>query len=365
LLGHEVKKILDFFLGQVYRCGMNEEPFKLTSEAASELSKLGASKGGEARAKKLSAERRREIARAAIQARWEKAGKLPPPRATHKGNFKEEFGFDVDCYVLNDESKTAVISQRGMGQALGFSTQGGGRLPRFISGKNIAPYLGLELLQKLKEPLIFQSPPSVSGSPTVYGFDVTLLIDVCKAIVAAETDGKLLANQKKISRQAHIILNASAKAGIKGLVYALAGYDVTKEEVIAAFKFYVREEARDYEKEFPPQLYEEWYRLYHPIKPERGRPGKFKHLTVKHVYHPLAKSNGKILELTRIQRDSSAQRWRKLHQFLSDIGVKALRTHLGQLLGIAQISRNDQEYEKHFQTIFGEQYGLFDRETEG
>ena len=87
---------------------------------------------------------------------------------------------------------------------------------------------------------------------------------------------------------------------------------------------------------------------------------------MQHVYHPLAKSNGKILELTRIQRDKSVQRWRKLHQFLSDIGVKTLRTHLGQLLGIAQISRSDREYEKHFQTIFGEQYELFDeQEAEG
>jgi len=343
---------------------MSDDTFKLTSDAARELSALGAAKGGDARAKKLSAERRSEIARAAVEARWARAGKTPPPRATHKGNFKEEFGFDVDCYVLNDELKTAVISQRGMGQALGFSTQGGGRLPRFISGKSIAPYLGLHLLAKLKEPLIFQGPPSVSGSPTVYGFDVTLLIDVCKAIVAAEADGKLLANQKKIAKQAHVILNASAKAGIKGLVYALAGYDATKEEVIAAFKFYVREEAREYEKEFPDQLYEEWYRLYHLAKPAgRAKPWKFKHLTVRHVYNPLAKSNGKILELTRTQRDNSAQRWKKLHQFLSDIGVKALRTHLGQLLGIAQISRTNREYEKHFRTIFGDQYILFDEDV--
>src|SRR5579863_2647590 len=71
------------------------------SEAARQLSLLGATKGGEARAKKLSAERRREIGRAAIQARWEKAGKLPLPVATHKGNVKGDFGIDVDCYVLN------------------------------------------------------------------------------------------------------------------------------------------------------------------------------------------------------------------------------------------------------------------------
>lgn len=192
--------------------------------------------------------------------------------------------------------------------ALGFSTQGGGRFPKFINGKSISPYLGLELLEKLKNPLIFQGPPAVSGagqSSKIHGFDVTLLIDVCKAILAAESDRKLLKSQERIAKQAHIIVNASAKAGIKGLVYALAGYDPTREEVIAAFKQFVQQEARDYEREFPPQLYGEWYRLYQLPKPERGRPWKAKHLTIDHIYHPLARSNGKVLKLTREQKANS------------------------------------------------------------
>ncbi len=66
---------------------------------------------------------------------------------------------------------------------------------------------------------------------------VTLLIDVCKAVIQAEVKGKLAGERyAKIARQAHIIVSASAKAGIKGLVYALAGYNPTAEEVIAAFK---------------------------------------------------------------------------------------------------------------------------------
>lgn len=40
------------------------------SKAAQMLSKLGASKGGKARAEKLSAERRRTIAQKAAKARW-------------------------------------------------------------------------------------------------------------------------------------------------------------------------------------------------------------------------------------------------------------------------------------------------------
>jgi squalene-hopene/tetraprenyl-beta-curcumene cyclase len=47
-----------------------------SSDAARELSKLGASKGGQARANALSPEQRREIARQAVTARWAKAEKL-------------------------------------------------------------------------------------------------------------------------------------------------------------------------------------------------------------------------------------------------------------------------------------------------
>jgi P63C domain len=336
----------------------DEEPFELTSEAAKRLSRLGAAKGGEARANKLSPERRKEIARAAIQARWEKAGKSPLPRATHKGNFKEDFGIDVDCYVLNDDAKTAVISQRGMGQALGLGRVGS-RLPRFVRGKAISKFVGPELREKLEQPLIFQA--QVGGPETlsqVHGYDVTILIDLCKAITKAESEKQLLPQQANVAKQAHIILNASAKAGIKGLVYALAGYNATREETITAFKLFVQQEAREYEREFPDQLYAEWYRLYNLPKPERNRPWKFMHLTVDQVYRPLAKSNGKILQLTKEQRENSNARWKKLHQFLSEIGIKALRTHLGQLLGIARISKSSRDYETYFKTLFGDQFEI-------
>lgn len=48
-------------------------PIKKKNPAAVALSKLGASKGGKARAKALTAKQRSRIARAAAQARWNKA----------------------------------------------------------------------------------------------------------------------------------------------------------------------------------------------------------------------------------------------------------------------------------------------------
>lgn len=310
--------------------------------------------GGRARAIALTPKKRAEIAAKGAIARW-------GYQATHKGNFKDEFGIEVECYVLNDENKTAVVSQRGMGVALGLG-EFGSRLPKFISGKIISQYVGHELSEKLSNPLIFQdlSPgTNIPPQTKIHGFDVTILIDLCKAIIKAESDGKLLKIQAGIAKQAHIILGASAKAGIQGLVYALSGYDRTKDEIITAFKFFVKEEAREYEKEFPAQLYEEWYRLYQLPKPERNRPWKFMHLTIDQVYYPLANSSGKIHELVVMQRAKKKEdRNKRLFQFLAEIGVKALRTHLGQLLGIAKISKNQEEYEGHVNSVFGVQKPL-------
>jgi hypothetical protein len=309
-------------------------------------------KGGRARSLVLTPERKREIAAKAAAARW--GGK--PPKATHRGNFREEFGIDVECYVLNDENKTAVISQRGMAVALGLKDTSGLALPKFIRGEKIAPYVGSELGEKLRNPLIFQQSAAGANQPpaTGYGYDVTILIDICKSIMRAHEDGRLQKRHAAIAKQAHIIVSASAKAGIKGLVYALAGYSPGVEEVIAAFKAFVREEAREYEKEFPPLLYKEWQRLYE-IQGPISRNWKGMHLTIDHVYYPLAKSQGRILQLARGARNISADtRRKKLHQFLSEVGVKALRTHLGQVLGIARISKSKEQYEQNINMLFGD-----------
>jgi len=316
--------------------------------------------GGARRAELLPPDRRAEIARDAAMARW--SGR--PILASHKGSFLKDFGIDVDCYVLDDATKTAVISQRGMGQAIGFSRRGS-RLTVFVKSKTMEDFLGRDLREKIENPLVFQPPGAAAASPVsgrAHGYDAAVLIDLCRAILDAKAAGKLSGGRyDRMIEQANIIIGASAKNGIKQLIYALAGYNPTAEEVIAAFKLYVQEEAREYEKEFPDQLYAEWYRLYQLPKPPKNKPWKFKHLTVEHVYQPLAKSNGKIYQLTQALRTASKERWKRLHQFLSEVGVKALRTQLGQTLGIAQVSETAEQYEANIKRVFGGQGDLFRR----
>ena len=110
--------------------------------------------GGLARAETLSPEKTREIARRAAIARWGEKRK----KATHKGSFKNDFGIDVECYVLDDNQKTAVISKGGMNEVLGF-----GKVSRlgnsfvFLGGQKSLPTSGPNLQKSWKIPLFFKA----------------------------------------------------------------------------------------------------------------------------------------------------------------------------------------------------------------
>ena len=110
-----------------------------------------------------------------------------------------------------------MISQRGMAAALGRAASGSS-LPRFVRGKAIQPYVGAELAEKLSNPLIFQwsavgpnAPPAI-----VYGYDVTILIDVCKAVIAAAAAGKATRRQAATVDQARVILRPRSRGDDEG-----------------------------------------------------------------------------------------------------------------------------------------------------
>lgn len=308
----------------------------------------GKAKGGVARAKSLTKKQRSDIAKKGAAARW----KGKPHKATHKGNFLDEFGIDAECYVLNDEAKTVVVTKKGLAQLLGIGDTGK-TIDELLKTQYMSDFSDRELREKIDNPLIFQYSGQSKNINNAHGFDITVIVDIGKALIDARNANVLPLSRKHSADAAQKLINASAKSGIKGVGYALAGYRPEVQEVIDAFKAFVREEARQYEKEFPDELYEEWYRIYGLNRPERGRPIRFGQLTNSQIYIPLAKSKGKILEQIRANRDEGGKQSDKLHLFLSEIGVKALRQHIGKLLGVAAMSDSKDEYEAGIQKVFG------------
>ena len=100
------------------------------SDAARTLGKLGATKGGRARANVLTPDERQDIARRAVRARWAKAGKIladdeapaPPAAAERDISAESDLPYSLlpgtlqigdvafDCHVLNDHRR--VLAQR-------------------------------------------------------------------------------------------------------------------------------------------------------------------------------------------------------------------------------------------------------------
>jgi len=288
-----------------------------------------------------------EIAKQGAMSRW-------GHKSFHKGNFNNDLGIDVDCYILDDDKKTAVISQSDMGAAIGLVRRGSS-LPDFLSGEKIAPYLGGGVREKLENPIKFQW-----RSAAAHGFNIELLIDICDAIISADFAGVFTKQQAHIVRQANIIRTASAKSGIQNLAWRVAGYDPTREEVINAFKQYVAEEACKYKSQFPMSLFKGWCRLYNlretmvHAKFSYFEPkARFRKLVLGQIYYPTGDSEGDILELILRAKAENPGGNRLFHYLTEKIGLAALRRQIGKVEAVQQLSDNKDDYEKNFTKVCG------------
>lgn len=312
------------------------------------------SRGGRARAEKLSSEERRAIAVQAAKNRWAKVrnkGRLP--EAESDGVL---FIGDValDVYRLNDERR--VISKKAMAAALGLKSQGGNAFMRSMSRKGIRSVFDEKLIEKIENPIYFKP---LKGD-LADGYDVEDLIEVCDSLIEARNKGNLHASQEFLGRQAEIIVRSAAKVGIIALVDEAVGYvDKRKDEYRQLFDKFIRKEFRQWEQEFPDSFFDLIYRLYglkRQSLDSHRHPQFFGHFIRRYVYYPLAHSRGAILE--RLEEKNpvvyeNGGRRRKFFQYLTDeIGMNAFRQHLWKTIGIGEGAKDKAAFERNFYRAF-------------
>jgi hypothetical protein len=322
------------------------------SDAGKKLSSLGAAKGGQARAKKLSPERRREIARTAIEARWAKHGKKPLPSASHIGDLKIG-DMVIPAAVLEDG--TRVLSERGVSKALGSKRggshwkrkkkaeeEGGAFLPVFISANNLKPFIPKDVALALSEPIIYRIP---GGGSLANGIDATNLPKVCEVWLKARDAGVLTQPQKKMAVAADIILRGLAHVGIIGLVDEATGYQDSraKNALAKILEAFIAKELRKWVSTFPIDYYKELFRLRgwkFPDLPkdQQKRPILVGKITNDVVYDRLAP--GVRQELVRLTpRDEKGRLKHRLFQRLTeDVGHPKLREHLASVTTLMKAS---------------------------
>ncbi len=322
-------------------------------------------KGGNARARALSSEQRREIAKRAAQARWAKiADPTGLPRATHQGILPIG-DVEIEVYRLHDGMR--LIAKGAMARALNLKSEGGNAFLRTVTRKGVRSAINEKLWEKIDNPIIFNrlyaDLEGAGATATADGYEATTLIEICDALIQARNDDLLAPSQAFLAVQAEIIVRSAAKLGIVALVDAATGYveDVKKEEYLRLWKDFVSTEFRQWEKEFPDKFADTIYKIYNL---KRKDPKSFRHpqffgwFTRKYIYHPLANSNGAVLDMldeaNPVVYAGGARKF-KLHQFLTEeVGLPALRQHLWQVIGIGNASRDKVDFERAFYRAFRE-----------
>ncbi len=283
--------------------------------------------GGRARAEALTPRERTKIAKRAAEARW-----LNLPRAERDGVLK--LG-SIPCYVLEDRRR--VLSQGGMLQALGMKPGsnprlGGTRLANFVLGKGIVPFVGESLAAAIKSPIRFKT----QRGAVAYGYEATILVDLCKAVLQAKKENKLHFQQMHIGDRCEVLLNALAGVAIIALVDEATGYqDIRPKDALQKYlELILRKELAAWSKKFPDEFYENIYKLRGWVWPgmSKNRYSVVAKYTRDLVYERLAPSLLEELE-RKSPKNEKGHRKNKLHQWLTDdVGNPLLAQHLYSLM---------------------------------
>lgn len=308
---------------------------------------------GKARAKALKPSRRSEIARNAARARWAGGGPIPAAVFGSPEHPLRIGDIDIACYVLEDGRR--VLAQRGMQTGIGMSTSGGTsgaqRLAQFLETLAEKGIDCSDLAVRIRNPILFTP---VGGGPTAYGYEATLLPDVCDAVLEARKNNALLPQQAHFAKQCEVLVRGFARVGIIALVDSATGYEKVRarqslEKILEQF---VAKELQKWLKTFPDEFYQEIFRLnrWPYVVSSVRRPGVVGHWTNDIVYARLAP--GVLEELRRlVPRDESGRLKNKLFQRLNpDMGHPRLREHLSAVVALMKASGDW----KHF-------YRLLDR----
>jgi hypothetical protein len=305
------------------------------------------SKGGKARAQALSSEERSEIARAAAQAKWQKAGAAKIPSAAYGSADRPlRIGdLEIPCYVLDNGKR--VITQSGVltafSMSAGTATKGGGdRIANFVNTKAINPHASNELREMLT-PIPFRAQGSLA-----YGYEATILPELCDAVLEARRAGSLNYQQEHIAQQAEMLLRAFAKLGIIALVDEATGFQEVRnrEALQAILDAFLRQELAAWAKRFPDDFYKEMFRLrgWEWNRLSTKRPILVGKLTNDLVYERLAPGILQELE-QRNPKDERSRRQHRHHQWLTeDVGHPALAQHIHAVTGLMRASTNWKQF---------------------
>jgi len=315
------------------------------SEAGRALSRLGAKKGGEARARLLTKAERSLQAKSAARARWAREGKgggggpdISEPYSMFTGTL-EMGDVEFECHVLSDGRR--VLTQREVVRLIS-----GGRdssnIQRYLSRNPLVPenFLGGRIVQ-------FRIP---GVAQLAHGYEATLLLEICDFYLQARDDGLLKRSQLPLAVQAGIITRACAKVGIIALIDEATGYQQVRERRALQLKLqaFIAEEMQDWVKMFPDDFWIELARIEGIQYSPRNRPLRWGKYVMAFVYDAIDEDVGRELR----SRNPSPHHRQNHHQWLQKYGKERLNNQIQQVIAVMKLCDDMPEFRRKFDKVF-------------
>lgn len=299
----------------------------------------GKVKGGMARAASLSPEERKEIARKAAVARWER----PIPKAEYTGTVRIA-NVEIPCAVVEiDGEVVRLMVQREVVNLLTGSKKG--ILDRYLRPKNLQDFVP----EKFKGKSLDQATYAIEmNGRRAFGYNGEDIVDICRMYLEARKHGSLLDSQIKLADQAEVIVTSLAKLGITALIDEATGYQqVRARDALQAYlDKVIRKELAAWVKRFPDEFYEQMYRLkkWNWSGGSSRRPQVAAKYTANIVYARLGP--GVLDELQRVNpKLPTGRRKNKHHQWLTDdVGHPQLAQHLYAVIGLMRLSDSWEQF---------------------
>ena len=220
-----------------------------------ENEKTGRARGGLERAKKLSTERKKAIAKMGAKGRW-KTTENDSNKTQYEG-FLHIGNYSIPCAVLKNGER--VISRRGMAKLLGRKIGGSSyEKGTTLIASNLTQFIAEDVQSIIDNPIEYKS-----GRSTNYGLKADIIPKVCEIWLKARDAEALTQSQLPIAVQAEIIMRALAQVGIISLIDEATGYQNIRDrdELQKILEAYLAREFSTWTKRIPDEFYQHIFRL--------------------------------------------------------------------------------------------------------
>jgi hypothetical protein len=331
-------------------------------------------KGGRARAERLPASRRSEIAREAALAKWS----TTIPHALCEGEI-DFAGRKIACAVL--DTKLRLLTQETFLTTLGRApkAKGGqgsqqmmrvGGLPPFLAAENLTPFISDELRQAAM-PVVFRT----TRGNRAYGYDARLLPMVCEVYLLArdahlralkeaqerrergesvEARAILLPSQERLVQTCDMLMRSMAKEHIVSLVDRATGYteQEIRDELIKILEQYIAPHLMPWVPRFPDEFFRQVYRIHGwpYVAGNRKMPQYVGKFINKYIYGYLPPG---VLEKLRELNPVRESGWRATqhHRYMTNTGNIHLDRQITSTITVMALSENAADFDQKFHII--------------